>query len=68
MAARRSYKLCNPPPHTHTSQATFLYGGLLRELAHQQLSDLLGLSTSSQVCARQTAFQRSSRLHKVLGP
>lgn len=29
-------------------QATFLYGGLLRELAHQQLSDLLGLSTGSQ--------------------
>jgi hypothetical protein len=30
-------------------QATFLYGGLLRELAHQQLADALGLTPGTQV-------------------
>lgn len=29
------------------AMATFLYGGLLRELAHQQLADMLGLSQGS---------------------
>lgn len=37
----------DPTQHTTTTpphQATFLYGGLLRELAHQQISDALGLA------------------------
>lgn len=48
-------------PHTHiythvTLQATFLYGGLLRELAHQQLNDMLGLSPGAQVGRRVLSY------------
>jgi hypothetical protein len=38
-----------PTPPPSPSQATFLYGGLLRELAHQQLADMLGLSKGATV-------------------
>lgn len=38
------------PPHqnTHTTQSTFLYASLLRQLAHQSVSDMLGLSPGSR--------------------
>jgi hypothetical protein len=42
----------HPPPffpRAARPQATFLYGGLLRELAHQQLADMLGLTQGSTV-------------------
>ena len=48
--APRAPKPTEPaPPCRRASQATFLYGGLLRELAHQQLNDMLGLSPGAQV-------------------